>query len=72
MRSDAAAGVFVAALVLGLISLHEGWTPLAAVCGAVMVGVIVATARGRRSGDEPEVTIRPGDERAWRRPKDDE
>jgi hypothetical protein len=64
--------VFVAALVLLLISLLEGWKPLAVVAGVVMLGVIVATARQRRSGEEPEVTLRPGDERAWRRPRDGE
>lgn len=67
VRTDAAAGVFVAALVLLLVSVLEGWTPLAVICGAVMVGVLVATARQRRTGPDPEVTIRPGDERAWRR-----
>lgn len=69
MRSDAAAGVFVAALVLGIVSVAQGWTPVAVLAGAVMVGVLVATARQRRTGPEPEVTIRPGDERAWRRPR---
>jgi len=67
MRSDAAAGVFVAALVLLLVGLLEGWTLLWVVAAAVMVGVLVATARQRRTGPDPEVTIRPGDERPWRR-----
>jgi hypothetical protein len=69
VRTDAAAGVFVAALVGLLFSLANGWGPMAVVCIAVMVGVMVATARQRRSGPEPETVIRPGDERAWRRPK---
>lgn len=67
MRTDAAAGVFVAGLVLLLVSLLQGWGALAVIAVAVMVGVMVATARQRRSGPDPEVTIRPGDERAWRR-----
>ena len=71
MRTDAAAGVFVGALVLFLFSLANGWGPLAVVCVAVMVGTLVATARQRRTGPEPETVIRPGDERAWRRPKDE-
>ncbi len=70
-RSDVAAGVFVAALVLLLVSLREGWTPLAWVCGAVMLGVLVATARQRRTGPEPTTVIRPGDERAWQRRRDE-
>lgn len=67
MRTDAAAGVFMAALALLLVSLMAGWKPLAVIAGVVMLGVIVATARQRRTGPDPEVTIRPGDERAWRR-----
>jgi len=67
MRTDAAAGVFVGALVVLLVSLLLGWTLLVVLAGAVMVGVLVATARQRRTGPDPEVTIRPGDERPWRR-----
>lgn len=70
MRSDAAAGVFVAALVLLLVGLAEGWPLLWIVAAAVMLGVLVATARQRRTGPDPEVTLRPGDERAWRRGDD--
>ncbi|WNI16628.1 hypothetical protein [Actinacidiphila sp. ITFR-21] len=57
----------MAALVLGVVSVAEGWTGAAVLAGVVMVGVLVATARQRRTGPDPEVTIRPGDERAWRR-----
>lgn len=57
----------MAALVLGVVSMAEGWKLVAVLAGAVMVGVLVATARQRRTGPDPEVTIRPGDERAWRR-----
>jgi hypothetical protein len=68
MRTDAAAGTFVAALVLLLVSLLEGWKPLAVLCGVVMIGVIVATARRSRETQDPEVLGRPGD-KPWRRPK---
>ena len=67
MRTDAAAGVFVAGLVGLLFSLVDGIVPLAIVCVAVMIGTLVATARQRRTGPDPDTVIRPGDERAWRR-----
>ena len=68
MRSDAAAGAFVGALVLGLVGVVKGWTLLWVLAGAVMLGVLVATARQRRTGPEPDVTLRPGGERRpWRR-----
>lgn len=66
MKTDAAAGVFVAALVLLLFSLMMGWRPVAVVCGVVMVGVLVATARRSRETANPEVLGRPGD-KPWRR-----
>ena len=72
MRTDAAAGVFVAALVVLLVSWAQGWDVLAVLAGAVMIGTIVATARQRRTGPEPDVTLRPGGEgRPWQQPKDD-
>jgi hypothetical protein len=67
MRTDAAAGVFVTALVVLLVSAIAHWVPGIVGGVAVMLGVLVATARQRRSGPDPEVTIRPGNERAWRR-----
>ncbi|MFJ9413150.1 hypothetical protein ACIRPT_03165 [Streptomyces sp. NPDC101227] len=71
MRTDAAAGVFVAALAVVLVSLAQDWDVLAVMAGAVMLGTIVATARQRRTGPDPDVTLRPGGEgRPWRRPKD--
>ncbi|MEV5138441.1 hypothetical protein AB0K71_05785 [Streptomyces syringium] len=68
MRTDAVAGVFVGGLVLFLAGLIKGW-PLAIVVGvAVMLGTIVATARRRRTGPDPDVTLRPGGEgRPWRK-----
>lgn len=67
-RSDVAAGVFVGALVLGLVGLVKGWTLLWIVAAAVMLGVVVATARQRRTGPAPDFTFRPGgDRRPWRK-----
>lgn len=71
MRTDVAAGVFVAALLVLLVSLVQGWGVLAVLAGAVMLGTIVATARQRRTGPDPDVTLRPGGkDRPWRRPKE--
>lgn len=67
MRTDAAAGVFVGALVVMLVSLVKGWSALCLVAVAVMLGALVATARRRRTGPDPDVTLRPGGEgRPWR------
>lgn len=66
MRGDVGAGVFVAGLVVLLVSLVKGWTLLIVVAAAVMLGAVVATARARRE-QAPEVTLRPGGERRpWR------
>ncbi|MFJ8154826.1 hypothetical protein [Streptomyces sp. NPDC094468] len=71
MRSDAAAGVFVAALVVLIVSVIKGWPLLIVLAVAVMVGTLAATARQRRTGPDPEVTLRPGGEgRPWREPRD--
>ena len=68
-RSDAAAGVFVAGVVLVFVSLYtDVMVPLLVVAGLMMIGAVVATARQRRTGPPPEVTLKPGgDERPWRR-----
>jgi hypothetical protein len=63
--------VFVGGLVLLLVSLLEGWKALAVIAVVVMIGVLVATARQRRTGPDPETVLRPGDERAWRPRKED-
>lgn len=68
MRSDAAAGVFVGALVVLIVSAIKGWTVVIVLAVAVLLGVLVATARQRQTGPDPEVTLRPGGkERPWRR-----
>lgn len=58
------AGVFVAALVLLLVSVAKGWPVLPWVFGAVLVGVMVTTAARRQQADDS-----PSDAggRPWRR-----
>ncbi|WP_431999316.1 hypothetical protein [Streptomyces sioyaensis] len=67
MRSEAAGGVAVAALIVLLVSVAQGWTALAVVAGAVMAGTAVVAAGQRRPGpprDEAEPP-QPGS-RPWR------
>ncbi|WP_406168335.1 hypothetical protein [Streptomyces sp. NBC_00996] len=58
------AGVFVAALVLLFVSVAQGWTVLAWLCGAVLIGVMVTNAARRQQsgGQTPQNSERP-----WRR-----
>ncbi|NUR27567.1 MAG: hypothetical protein HOV83_17290 [Catenulispora sp.] len=68
MKTDAAVGVVAAGVVLVLAAVwtHTLWLLLPAAC--LIVGAVAATARQRRTGPEPEVTLRPGgDERPWRK-----
>jgi type III secretory pathway component EscV len=71
-KTDAAAGVFMAGLALVFIGIWTGYTVwMFAVAALLMVGAVTATARQRRTGPEPEVTLRPGGEsRPWRAPKE--
>jgi apolipoprotein N-acyltransferase len=66
--SDAAAGVFAVgfAFVFVAVLAHEPlWLWLA---GPLMLGPLVATARRRRTGPDPEVTLGPGRQgRPWRK-----
>lgn len=73
-RSDAAAGVFLAGVVLVFVALYTPYTvPLIVVAALMMTGAVTATARQRRTGPAPEVTLRPGGEnRPWRDACDDE
>lgn len=58
------AGVFVAALILLFASIANGWTVIAWLSGAVLLGVMVTTAARRQLGGG----TRPGDSaRPWRR-----
>ena len=70
-RSDVAAGVFMAAVVLVFVGILTGYTIwMFVVAGLLMVGVLTATARQRRTGPAPDVTLKPGgDERPWHRGK---
>lgn len=59
----------MAAMVLVFVGILTGYTTwMFVVAGLLMVGAVTATARQRRTGPDPEVTLKPGgDERPWRR-----
>lgn len=69
MRSDGAVGVFAVGLALVLYGvMAEGVVWALVLGGLLMLGAVAATARQRRAGPPPEVTLRPGgDGRPWRR-----
>jgi hypothetical protein len=69
MRSDAALGVFVVGLAVLMFGVISGFTVVWLVVGGLlMLGAVAATARQRRTGPDPEVTLRPGGkDRPWRR-----
>jgi hypothetical protein len=70
VKADAAFGVVAAGVVLVLAAVwtHVYWLLLPAAC--LIVGAVAATSRQRRTGPDPEMTIRPGGEgRPWRRPR---
>jgi hypothetical protein len=62
-------GVFAVGLALVFVSLYTPFTmPLLIVAGLLMIGAVAATARQRRTGPAPEVTLRPGGGgRPWKR-----
>jgi hypothetical protein len=68
-RSDGAVGVFVVGLALFMWGVIAGFAvALLVIGGLLMLGAVAATARQRRSGPPPEVTLRPGGkDRPWRR-----
>lgn len=67
-RSDWALGVFAAGLVLVFVAVIKGWYLLLIPAACLIVGAVAGTTRARRSGQAPEVTVRPGGEgRPWRR-----
>ncbi|MET8765849.1 hypothetical protein [Streptomyces sp. NPDC004658] len=67
-RSDWALGVFAAGLVLVFVAVIKGWWVLLVPAACLIVGAVAGTTRARRSGQAPEMTVRPGgDERPWRR-----
>ena len=67
-KSDAALGVFVVGLAIFMWGAAIGWMRgMLIVGGLLMLGAVAATARQRRTGPDPEVTLRPGGkERPWR------
>ncbi|WP_416520033.1 hypothetical protein [Streptomyces achromogenes] len=70
-RSDAAVGMVAVGVLLAIVGVarQTWWLLLPAIC--LIVGAVAATARARRPGVEPEVTLRPGgDGRPWRRTSD--
>jgi hypothetical protein len=71
MRTDAALGVFVVGLAALMIGVVTEFTVVWLVIGGLlMLGAVAATARRRRTGPDPEVTLRPGGERRpWRDPR---
>jgi len=72
-RSDGAVGVFVAGLALCMWGVIAGFVVLLLILGGLfMLGAVAATARQRRTGPAPEVTLRPGSgDRPWKRGQQD-
>jgi hypothetical protein len=69
MKASGALGVFVVGLVVFLVGVAREFTVVWLVIGGVlMLGAVAATAGRRRTGPDPEVTLRPGgQDRPWRR-----
>jgi hypothetical protein len=69
MRTDAALGVFVVGLAVLMIGVVKEFNvALLVIGGLLMFGSVAATTRQRRTGPDPEVTLRPGGkDRPWRR-----
>lgn len=68
MKSSATLGVFVVGLAVFMVGVALEFTVGWLVAGAVlMLGAGAAAAGRRRTGPDPEVTLRPGGEgRPWR------
>jgi hypothetical protein len=64
-RGAVDAGVFVAALILMFVSIANGWTVLAWLSGAVVIGVMVTTAARRQLAQRDEGPSDGG--RPWRK-----
>ncbi|WP_327377995.1 hypothetical protein OG393_30960 [Streptomyces sp. NBC_01216] len=65
---DAAVGVVAVGVALVFVGILTGYTVwVFVVAGLLMIGAVAATARQRRTGPAPDVTLRPGGEnRPWR------
>ncbi|MFB7224214.1 MULTISPECIES: hypothetical protein [Streptomycetaceae] len=67
-RSDWALGVFAVGLLLVFAAVIKGWWLLLLPAACLIVGAVAGTTRARRSGQAPDVTVRPGGSgRPWRR-----
>lgn len=69
VKADAALGVFVVGLAVLMIGVVKEFNvALLVIGGLLMLGSVAATARQRRTGPAPDVTLRPGGkDRPWRR-----
>jgi MYXO-CTERM domain-containing protein len=69
VKVDAALGVFAVGLALLMIGVAKEFNvALLVIGGLLMLGAVAATARRRRTGPDPDVTLRPGGkDRPWRR-----
>lgn len=61
--------VFVVGAVAVVVGLRLGMVWLMVLGGLAMLGAVVGSAAGRRPGDKPRATFRPGggDKRPWDR-----
>lgn len=68
VKADAALGVFVVGLAVLMIGVVKEFNLAVLVIGGLlMLGAVAATARQRRTGPDPEETLKPGgDGRPWR------
>jgi hypothetical protein len=68
VKTDAALGVFVVGLAVLMIGVVKEFNvALLVIGGLIMLGSVAATARQRRTGPDPDVTLRPGGNgRPWR------
>jgi hypothetical protein len=71
VKADAALGVCVVGLAVLMIGVVKEFNvALLVIGGLLMLGSAAATARQRRTGPDPDVTLRPGGkDRPWRRPR---
>jgi hypothetical protein len=69
VKVDAALGVFVVGLAVLMIGVAREFSVILLVIGGLlMLGAVAATARQRRTGPQPDVTLQPGgDGRPWRK-----
>jgi hypothetical protein len=68
VKVDAPLGAVVAGVVLIIGCRLITWWPGVIVGAALVLGTLASTARQRRTGPDPEVTLRPGGkDRPWRR-----